>query len=104
MKGREDSMVNKEDTIRLEIVVKQVTKKDGGQFTAYETFTKENVRIDVRFVRKAKDKAPKENCFIIVNRSDVNLSRKYRYPRLYVNDIVSIEETSINTSQDDLPF
>ena len=90
------------ETKVLEIEVREV-EWEGGKFLAYNTFTKNNERLDVRFVKNATAKAPKENCFIEVDVSQMNISRKYRYPRLYVQDIVKVIERP-TSKNDDLPF
>ena len=90
------------ETKVLEIEVREV-EWEGGKFLAYNTFTKKNERLDVRFVKDAFAKAPKENCFIEVDKSQMNISRKYRYPRLYVQDIIKVVERP-QTKNDDLPF
>lgn len=90
------------ETKVLEIEVREV-EWEGGKFLAYNTFTKNNERLDVRFVKEATAKAPKENCFIEVDTSQMNISRKYRYPRLYIQDIIKVVERP-TSKNDDLPF
>lgn len=89
------------ETKVLEIEVREIAW-DGKTFLAYNTFTKSNERLDVRFVKEAIAKAPKENCFIEVETSQMNISRKYRYPRLYIQDIVKVVERP--KTKNDLPF
>jgi hypothetical protein len=89
------------ETKVLEIVVREIAW-EGKTFLAYNTFTKSNERLDVRFVKEATEKAPKENCFIEVETSQMNISRKYRYPRLYIQDIVKVVERP--KTKNDLPF
>ena len=90
------------ETKLLEIEVREVAW-EGKTFLAYNTFTKNNERLDVRFVKHATAKAPKENCFIEVDTSQMNISRKYRYPRLYIQDIIKVVERP-TSKDDDLPF
>ena len=90
------------ETKVLEIEVREVAW-EGKTFLAYNTFTKNNERLDVRFVKNATEKAPKENCFIEVDVSQMNISRKYRYPRLYVQDIIKVVDRP-TSKNDDLPF
>lgn len=90
------------ETKVLEIVVREIAW-EGKTFLAYNTFTKENERLDVRFVKEATAKAPKENCYIEVETSQMNISRKYRYPRLYIQDIVKVVERP-TPKNDGLPF
>lgn len=90
------------ETKVLEIEVREVAW-EGKTFLAYNTFTKNNERLDVRFVKDATAKAPKGNCFIEVDTSQMNISRKYRYPRLYIQDIIKVVERP-ETKNDDLPF
>lgn len=89
------------ETKVLEIEVREIAW-EGKTFLAYNTFTKDNERLDVRFVKEAFAKAPKENCFIEVETSQMNISRKYRYPRLYIQDIVKVVERP--KTKKDLPF
>ena len=89
------------ETVIFEIEVREIGW-EGKSFLAYNTFTKNNERLDVRCVREATEKAPKENCFIEVDKSQMNISRKYRYPRLYVQDIVKVVERP--KTKKDLPF
>ncbi len=89
------------ETKVLEIEVREIAW-DGKTFLAYNTFTNNNERLDVRFVKEAFAKAPKENCFIEVETSQMNISRKYRYPRLYIQDIVKVVEHP--KTKNDLPF
>jgi hypothetical protein len=89
------------ETKILEIEVREIAW-EGKTFLAYNTFTKDNKRLDVRFVKEAFTKAPKENCFIEVETSQMNISRKYRYPRLYVQDIVKVVERP--KTKNELPF
>ena len=90
------------ETVILEIEVRKVDW-EGGTFLAYNTFTKKNERLDVRFVKHATAKAPKNNCFIEVDTAQMNISRKYRYPRLYIQDIIKVVDRP-ETKNDDLPF
>ncbi|OQA77204.1 MAG: hypothetical protein BWY30_01147 [Tenericutes bacterium ADurb.Bin239] len=90
------------ETKLLEIEVREVAW-EGKSFLAYNTFTKNNERLDVRFVKHATAKAPKENCFIEVDTSQMNISRKYRYPRLYIQDIIKVVDRP-TSKNDDLPF
>lgn len=90
------------ETKLLEIEVREVAW-EGKSFLAYNTFTKNNERLDVRFVKNATAKAPKESCFIEVDTSQMNISRKYRYPRLYIQDIIKVVERP-TSKDDDLPF
>ncbi len=90
------------ETKVLEIEVRKVDW-EGGTFLAYNTFTKNNERLDVRFVKDAFAKAPKENCFIEVDKTQMNISRKYRYPRLYIQDIIKVVDRP-TSKNDDLPF
>lgn len=90
------------ETKVLEIEVREV-EWEGGKFLAYNTFTKSNERLDVRFVKHATAKAPKVNCFIEVDTAQMNISRKYRYPRLYIQDIIKVVDRP-ETKDDDLPF
>ena len=90
------------ETKLLEIEVREVAW-EGKTFLAYNTFTKNNERLDVRFVKHATAKAPKENCFIEVDTSQMNISRKYRYPRLYIQDIIKVVDRP-TSKNDDLPF
>lgn len=89
------------ETKVLEIEVREIAW-EGKTFLAYNTFTKNNERLDVRFVKEAIAKAPKENCFIEVETSQMNISRKYRYPRLYIQDIVKVVDRP--KTKNDLPF
>lgn len=91
----------KETTI-LEIEVREIAW-EGKTFLAYNTFTKKNERLDVRFVKEATAKAPKQNCFIEVDTSQMNISRKYRYPRLYIQDIIKVVDRP-EPKNNDLPF
>lgn len=86
----------------LEIEVREV-EWEGGKFTAYNTFTNKDERLDVRFVKEAIKDAPKQNCFIEVDEADMNISRKYRYPRLYVQKIIKVVNKP-KTKNDNLPF
>lgn len=90
----------------LQIIVKEVKfKNEEGKetkFLAYTTFTKTNERLDVRFVKDATALAPKENCVIVVDEKDMNISRKYRFPRLYVQAIKEIKP--VEHKEQELPF
>lgn len=87
----------------LEIVVKEV-EWESKKFLAYNTFTNKNERLDVRFVKDAFAQAPKRNCFIKVSADDMNISHKYRYPRLYVQRIIEVLDKPTTPKDDDLPF
>ena len=89
------------ETVILEIEVREIAW-EGKSFLAYNTFTKNNERLDVRFVREATEKSPKDTSFIGVYKSQMNISRKYRYPRLYVQDIVKVVDRP--KTKNDLPF
>ncbi len=90
----------------LQIIVKEVKfKNEEGKetkFLAYTTFTKTNERLDVRFVKEATALAPKENCIVVVDEKDMNISRKYRFPRLYVQAIVEVKP--VEHKEQELPF
>lgn len=90
----------------LQIIVKEVkyTGEDGKEkrFNAFTTFTNTNERLDVRFVKDATAEAPKENCMVEVEEVDMNISRKYKYPRLYIQKIKSVKP--LEAKVQDLPF
>jgi len=86
----------------LEIVVREV-EWEGGKFLAYTTFTKNNERLDVRFVKHATAKAPKEIVLLKLIQHKWTSAVEYRYPRLYIQDIIKVVERP-KTKNDDLPF
>lgn len=92
------------ETKKLEIITKTVEYVDANgkkkTFLAYNTFDKDGVRLDVRFLKEVK--APVEHCFIIVAVDKMNISNKYRFPRLYVKEIVEIVPLEVQSQ--DLPF
>lgn len=76
--------------MRVEILAKEITKKDGETFTAFKAFTKQG-KIDLRFT-KTCELVPTNSCFIHVLEENMNVNEKGRYPILYVTKVESIEE------------
>lgn len=92
----------KEISISVKLV--KFTGEDGKEktFNAFTTFSNTGEKLDVRFVKDAVAKAPKENCIVVVDSADMNISRKFKYPRLYIQAVT--ETKPIVYKEQDLPF
>lgn len=73
------------------IEVKEITTKDGQKFNAYKTIGKGGRKMDVRFVRTAKN-IPTEPCVIVVDGANANVDNTRQYPILWIKDVEGIEE------------
>lgn len=73
------------------IEVKEITTKDGKKFDAYKTIGKGGRKMDVRFVRTAKN-LPTQPCVIVVNEEDANVDTTRQYPILWIKDVIRIED------------
>lgn len=73
------------------IEVKEITTKDGKKFDAYKTIGKGGRKMDVRFVRTAKN-IPTQPCVIVVNEEDANVDTTRQYPILWIKDVIRIED------------
>ena len=73
------------------IEVKEITTKDGQKFNAYKTIGKGGRKMDVRFVRTAKN-IPTEPCVIVVDEANANVDNTRQYPILWIKDVEAIEE------------
>lgn len=91
---------------QLEVYTREVKYNDKAtgkpkSFTAFNTFDVEGKKLDVRFVKDAIGKVT-ENCIIIVDETQMNIATQYRYPRLYVQDIVEVKP--LERVAKELPF
>lgn len=73
------------------IEVKEITLNNGQSFNAYKTITKDNKKMDVRFVKSCKN-VPTEPCNIVVHEEDANVDTTRQYPILWIKEVQSIEE------------
>ena len=87
--------MSEQKTILLEVKARQVTnKEDGTKFMAFETYTKNNTRITLKFRREVEDLPKTEGTYYIeVLAIDANISNKKKYPELWVKKIKRFIET-----------
>lgn len=86
-------MENQVNEVRLEISVREFTKKETGEkFLGYKAFTKKG-KYDLRFTKEVEN-LPTKSCIIFVPQDKVNLNRNGRYPTIWVSEILRIEDYS----------
>lgn len=82
------------------IEVKEITAKNGNKFTAFKTVGKGGKKLDVRFVRTAKN-VPSEPCTIVVLKENANVDTTRIYPILWIKTVERIEATERKNNLDD---
>ena len=80
--------------VKIEVVEVKDIEAAGRKFKAYKTIiTAGDLKgqvVDLKFRRDAKN-VPSERCFIYVEADQFNVSRKGRYPVVWVNTVARIE-------------
>ena len=91
--------------IEIVVIAKPCKTKDGKQFTAYRAVQNDGRLIDCHF-RKVCGVLPEHDFVMTVMSDKINVATNYRYPRLWVSEIVAINEvnTTADATADDLPF
>ena len=92
--------------VKIEVVeVKDVKLDNGRTFKAYKTEIKsgdgkEKQVVDLKFRRDAKN-VPQERCYIYVDVDQFNVSKKGRYPVVWVNTVNRIEPVKTRANAED---
>lgn len=92
--------------VKIEVVeVKDVKLDNGRTFKAYKTEIKvgdgkEKQVVDLKFRREAKN-VPQERCYIYVDVDQFNVSKKGRYPVVWVNTVNRIEPIKTRANAED---
>lgn len=92
--------------VKIEVVeVKDVKLDNGRTFKAYKTEIKagdgkEKQVVDLKFRRDAKN-VPQERCYIYVDVDQFNVSKKGRYPVVWVNTVNRIEPIKTRANAED---
>lgn len=79
------------ETKVLKVVVTERKTNDGRKFNTYHTFTKNGMRVDLKF-RKTVTNVPSEKCSIIVDVDNMSYNKSGEFPVLWVSKIESIGE------------
>lgn len=84
------------DLIKIEIVAKEIHKKDSSEtFIAYKGYTKKGW-YDLKFVRDCKN-IPTKTGTISVLRENVNVNRTSKFPVIWVKNVEDFEEYKTET-------
>lgn len=75
--------------IKIEVSTKLVHLEDGTEFLSYKAYTKRGW-VDLKFP-KTVENTPKENCFIFVEKENMNINRKKKFPEIWVKEIKEIK-------------
>lgn len=105
-----ENITNEARDIRtIKVIVKHCQTKDGKKkFDAYRAVQTDGRLIDCRFnMTVPQSSIPTERFLMRVDATQMNVSRAYEYPRLYVKNVVEflpIVGNSPAASDEDLPF
>lgn len=87
--------------VKIEVVEVKDVEKNGLKFKAYKTEIKgddgKKQVVDLKFRREAKN-VPQERCYIYVDVDQFNVSRKGRWPVVWVNTVARIEPLKARTA------
>lgn len=91
--------------VKIEVVEVKDVEKNGLKFKAYKTEIKagdgkEKQVVDLKFRRDAKN-VPQERCYIYVDVDQFNVSKKGRYPVVWVNTVNRIEPIKTRANAED---
>lgn len=91
-------------SVEIELLVEEISKKDGTSFKVYHSYGKDNKRYEIKF-KKSVAPLPTEHCVITVDKKDINKDRSYRFPRFWIAKIQAVKPFVTKTIDDsDLPF
>lgn len=82
------------ETRTLKVRVTTRKTKDGREFNAYETFSKNGRSTKLKFRKEVKN-LPEKDCYIVVNVDDINVNTKNEYPECWVSAIQEIRDTNV---------
>ena len=83
--------------IKIKVIVKHCKTKDGKkEFDAYRAVQADGKLIDCRFQAHIQN-IPKENFVMLVRSDEINISKAYEYPRLWVANV--LEFMSVPTAK-----
>lgn len=88
--------------LKIEVSVKTVKYAGENQeesFLAYKAFTKKGW-MDLRFTKEVEN-APTKNCFIYVEKENLNVNKTGRFPIVWVKKIEKIEEITFTQKVED---
>lgn len=91
--------------VKMEVVeVREVKLENGRTFKAYKTeITAGSLKgqiVDLKFRQDAKN-VPQERCYIFVDVDQFNVSKKGRYPVVWVNTVNRIEPLKTKNNAED---
>lgn len=90
--------------VKIEVVEVKDVKSGDRKFKAYKTIITagelKGTVVDLKFRRDARN-VPQERCFIFVDADQFNVSRKGRYPVVWVNTVNRIEPLKSKASAAD---
>ena len=75
--------------IKIETKCRKIKLEDGTEFFSYKAFTKKGWT-NLKFTKDCEN-VPVEPSFIYVEKEDVNVSYKEKYPVVWVRKIVKVE-------------
>lgn len=73
------------ETLEIEIKVEDKKTHEGKTFKAYKALQNNGKWIDLKFRKEVTP--PKENCFIIVKKTDMNVDRNRKFPVAWVKEL-----------------
>ena len=78
------------EKMKIEIMGTPVKLEDGTEFVGFKAFTKKG-RMDIKFKQECK-LVPTKSCYIIVNPEKINVNRKSKFPVIWVEEVLEIED------------
>ena len=76
---------------KIRLIVKEAKTKEGKTFPIFSTFDKENRRYKVKFTKEVKN-VPDENCMLVFDSTDANISEDAYGPVLWISKITGTEK------------
>lgn len=76
---------------KITLIVKEAKTKEGKSFPVFSTFDKKNKRYKVKFTQEVKN-APNENCMLVFDSANANISEDAYGPVLWISKITGTEK------------
>lgn len=92
--------MDKKKLLKIEVIVKAMTTKDGRSFNTYKGVQKDGKLIDLKFRKEVK--APDCNGYIYCEKEQVNLVKNVKFPVVWVRKIEKFEPKTVEAQQVDI--
>ena len=79
------------ETKRIKVIVTERQTQEGKKFNAYETITKNDRKVKLKFRKEVKN-LPEKTCYAIINVEDINVNKSGEYPVVWVKAVQSYED------------